>query len=99
MKDLSKVYSAKDLRDRLKISPKMFKQRADKLKILYKIDLSKYRDLKSGNSSNYKFNLYELELLIILFKAVNTFPIKITDQNFSDGYALQKAKTETPESF
>jgi len=96
---LSKVYSAKDLRDRLKISPKMFKQRADKLKILYKIDLSKYRDLKSGNSSNYKFNLYELELLIILFKAVNTFPIKITDQNFSDGYTLQKAKTETPESF
>lgn len=99
MNDLTKTYSAKNIRDTLGISPKTFKQMSEKLKILYDIDLSRYREDPDGNSSNFKLNLYEVELLTILFKAVNEFPFKVTEQNFYDEQARQKAKYNTPESF
>src|SRR5699024_11917759 len=93
------VYTGKMLQMYLGITPKQFKAKSDKIKLLYNLDISKYREIPEDSSSNFQFNKYEFELLTILFKAIDAFPFKITEQKFNDVGIRIKGRDQNPSEY
>lgn len=109
-----RVYNSKDIMQALSITKDQFRNKSKRIKIVYGLDISKYRKSKEELSkeelleknlakkvfsSNFTFNENEFEILKILFKNIDYFPIKITEQKFYDEDIRQKARDEKPQAF
>ena len=73
---IDKVYSKEDIRSALNLTTHAFNKRMNTITKLFKIDMEKFHDFKGEWKYNqYTFNGVAKELLVVLLKSVEYYPI------------------------
>ena len=80
---IDKVYSKEDIRLELNLTTHAFNKRMNTITKLFKIDMKKFHDFKGESKNNqYTFNGVAKELLVVLLKSVEYYPIDINSKKF-----------------
>lgn len=88
-----KVYSSADIKKQLNITAKMFDNRSKAIEAVYGISIDDFREDPTNRHSNFKLNIYEFELLKVIFSNIADYPFG-TGKKLND---LEKKKLEKKE--
>lgn len=85
------LYSKEDIRTELGFSSYKFNKNMNMIIKLFKIDMKKFHDYKGQDRNNqYTFNGVAKELIKVLLKSVDYYPVDITSKGFKQNGKTKK---------
>ncbi|HDA5369321.1 TPA: hypothetical protein O5I82_002809, partial [Staphylococcus aureus] len=73
---VKKLYSKEDIRIELELTPHKFKKRMETITKLFKIDMKIFHNYKGQDKNNqYTFNGVAKELIKVLLKSIDYYPV------------------------
>lgn len=90
-----KLYSKEDIRIELELTPHKFNKKMDTISNLFKIDMKNFHNYKGQDINNqYTFNGVAKELIKVLLKSVDYYPVDINSKNFKQNGKSKKEMIE-----
>ncbi|KKI63086.1 DUF6038 family protein [Staphylococcus cohnii] len=90
-----KLYSKEDIRIELELTPHKFNKKMDTISNLFKIDMKNFHNYKGQDINNqYTFNGVAKELIKVLLKSIDYYPVDINSKNFKQNGKSKKEMIE-----
>lgn len=92
---VKKLYSKEDIRIELELTPHKFKKRMETITKLFKIDMKIFHNYKGQDKNNqYTFNGVAKELIKVLLKSIDYYPVDINSKAFKQNGKSKKEMIE-----
>lgn len=80
---VKKLYSKEDIRIELGLTPHSFNKKINMISMIFKIDMKTFHNFNGQNKNNqYTFNGVSKELIKVLLKSIDYYPIDINSKDF-----------------
>ncbi|KAF37157.1 hypothetical protein W656_02585, partial [Staphylococcus aureus VET0435R] len=92
---VKKLYSKEDIRKELELTPHKFNKRMETITKLFKIDMKIFHNYKGQDKNNqYTFNGVAKELIKVLLKSIDYYPVDINSKAFKQNGKSKKEMIE-----
>lgn len=97
------LYNGKDLKDALNMTDSAFKRRTEKIKRVFNLDINDFRNVEDDSdtksNANLRFSKTEFEILKLLLKNIDKFPLPTGESTFYYKENREKALRSNPAKF